>query len=1092
MLKSGFFNDLRTAFDGLDLTDEFRIHREGSGLLIDVERALSSNILISKDNDGHEMRIPCQNFMTFFLSEKPVQIVEADPSIKASFFSNLKGEGAEEVDRLADYIKSLDNIYSQAKKEFYAPVLNICQSSGSGKSKVALELMAKFPSIYVVFRGTRDSGYPRSSSLSQLFLLSNFGTSTLNDSESTHIFAKTTIVGLYLILLRSILREYITFLETHRKEEVLTHVFKQVATGIMSDPEIIARFNTYLRDCNDTIGVVVSHCRDCLQRIYSEFEDPFVFIFDEATFLAELKSETKDQLGSITDRFRLLRRAFNRIGFAQHVMALTLGTNSDISDLNPSVSSISFREFSGELLFPPFVLANNWDILAQSAEFDKIKISQDVLLSGRLLIVLFSMGRPIWSSISFDSVVLIALTKLRNHSVDTGESFLAAWMIRAGVTVHPSHIIAKRLVKSVLATVLAISPDQRSLCIYYPSEPVLAMAARELIAETSTTNNRLVYYEQLRNFIEMRAIDAGRFAEIISVDICLTAIDKSTSLACNWSRTNNLPNMCSNNKFVLEREINPGKTIQRINIENEISNSFTESVLSKYYKVISVESFLQRLYGSEVFEQLKFTVPGIVLSGFVNATHFVQLNQDTLPEIPNVDAEDNEKDRHLENLRGSTFSCADSRYVGETYPCNVICHELLETGLLRQSGFIMPANYYGIDLIIPVCLNVTSAKRNAAVLSYIGIQVKKGKCTEVKLAVSKGAVSNHFVKCPRHQNCVDVNCGTLTDNDSLKEIYQNQLMLLFCMESATSSSQSQDRKTYSVTHSVDCKVPVELEETLGIKKAEKNVSRKRGRRGVGGDFEASATVVSSESEYESESEIFEMSELILDLPSEAGTSSEVVSSKTSTSTSTSTTTIPISSSDPKFFQYFETLIPSNSGLKSRLKPGIKIRFMKSEKLEDPNKPVHTDDSKVRVRFDPDAMVVSRFNGRNINVYTMLKREHHQAPTADTIHNLTCIKSNNMEVFTSLLGHNVLNAARNIVHFDRTFFDGIDSANLKDTFDSFVSRNNDARMPIADNFLRKKLGLELIPRKLRDYSKLTAIEITDSYVRSRKISPPHRL
>ena len=58
------------------------------------------------------------------------------------------------------------------KKGILAPLISLCQSSGSGKSKMALELLLLHAGFYSVFREVNSSGYPKTNQLSsELFSL---------------------------------------------------------------------------------------------------------------------------------------------------------------------------------------------------------------------------------------------------------------------------------------------------------------------------------------------------------------------------------------------------------------------------------------------------------------------------------------------------------------------------------------------------------------------------------------------------------------------------------------------------------------------------------------------------------------------------------------------------------------------------------------------------------------------------------------------------------------------------------------------------------------------------------------------------------
>ena len=105
------------------------------------------------------------------------------------------------------------------------------------------------------------------------------------------------------------------------------------------------------------------------------------------------------------------------------------------------------------------------------------------------------------------------------------------------------------------------------------------------------------------------------------------------------------------------------------------------------------------------FDQLG--IPAETLDGLVNASHFVRLTRDRYGFLYS-DLKLMPRDLPVADKRANEKSCS------------VIYRALLETGLVRQCGFSVPAKYYGYDFVIPVML-----KNND--LTFIGIQIKNSK-----------------------------------------------------------------------------------------------------------------------------------------------------------------------------------------------------------------------------------------------------------------------------------------------------------------------------------------------------------------------------
>jgi hypothetical protein len=53
-----------------------------------------------------------------------------------------------------------------AAVKYVAPIVNLCQSSGSGKSKFALSCIKGAPGYYLVLRGANEVGYPAENNVS--------------------------------------------------------------------------------------------------------------------------------------------------------------------------------------------------------------------------------------------------------------------------------------------------------------------------------------------------------------------------------------------------------------------------------------------------------------------------------------------------------------------------------------------------------------------------------------------------------------------------------------------------------------------------------------------------------------------------------------------------------------------------------------------------------------------------------------------------------------------------------------------------------------------------------------------------------------
>ena len=412
------------------------------------------------------------------------------------------------------------------------------------------------------------------------------------DDESHQTIASKTIVGLYLLLFRALLKDYIiAFNELVETENLSVHeVLINLRDQFINDRfygtnlKELAQNTREVREMN--ISAVKKDITTSLTCIDKKIPNkPFLMIIDEASLLAEIPKTGR------RDKFRLLRRALNLLDPSTKLVILTLGTNPDVRDLNRESNSDSFREFQAGHLFRPFVLSQNWDLFLEPDKLPINFINYESLKRGLMLLFLFSLGRPLWSSVFMARIILMAETKLSNNCLKTGESFIALWIIRTGISINPVNSLNNHLVKSLMGTVLHVSDDVSKIIVYYPSEPVLAIAACNLI---STKQQEL--YMFLYQFIQMQAVDAGRFAEIISMDITLQGLFQADIPAgIDWNSTENLPDICKRTSFFLENSEEKEATASDAEMKSN-SIKFRDTI-SEHYKITTVGAYLTKMFG---------------------------------------------------------------------------------------------------------------------------------------------------------------------------------------------------------------------------------------------------------------------------------------------------------------------------------------------------------------------------------------------------------------------------------------------------------------------------------------------------------------
>ena len=159
------------------------------------------------------------------------------------------------------------------------------------------------------------------------------------------------------------------------------------------------------------------------------------------------------------------------------------------------------RDCNRTEIYPPFIVSRNTDIFRN--QIAKLSISSEMLKDPRMILIRFSMGRPLWCSLAISEVIRIAAIKLANSSLESGQAFVACWMLRTGIPASPHMVETSRhLLKSNMATLLDIHPELPLMNVCYPSEPVLAMAADDLVSR-----NLIAYFKNLRNHLVCKGFD---------------------------------------------------------------------------------------------------------------------------------------------------------------------------------------------------------------------------------------------------------------------------------------------------------------------------------------------------------------------------------------------------------------------------------------------------------------------------------------------------------------------------------------------------------------------------------------------------------
>ena len=1028
-------------------------------------------------------KLQYQNYMHFILSAPKSKADQpSDTALLMSFDTKLKSTGVLEKRRLLRYIQMVARLDTNTGDYFLAPIVNVCQSSGSGKSKLAAEIMFDTPSCYLVLReNTSAKGFPSSTYISKL--LYNMILIDRDDDDITSSAGQCN-VGRYMLFLKCLIKDYYDRLkiicdangyfklngsQKNLKKECFKKVLKVLADEILKGTfkgEELKNFETghslgnFLIDSNsgglvkkqnlsndDLNSIKMSDIKtafintvDAIKKLNPEDSNfPFVLTLDEASLLAQKKSPKN------TSCFRLFRRAVNRLSGNDSFVVVTLGTNPDLMDLSPEIANDSFRESFAGKLFPPFILSRNWDIHFDPQQLVESPINYNKLLCGRMLTYLLSLGRPLWSSITFSRLIDFMEVKVCNNSLDSGEAYLAFWMIRVGLSINPAHIINRFLVRSLMATLLYVSADIKQMRICYPSEPALAIAARSILHKNEKEDEQIIkYYEELEKYIKARVIDVGRFSEIISADICLLALGKAKCEACNWDLVQDLPKVCQRTHFIFENsEFHSEETKNLAESTSHRSPSISDD-FKKNYRVVLVNEFIKSKYGENVFLAIESFIPELMKSALMNMTHYVQLSS-TFPF-----SDDLFKDYKFEWTE-TPVADEQYQYIKHKKGCKQITTEVLENGIIRGFGLMFEPNTFGLDHGIPVCFKpmplegaeavegveklqisaeiemgnaesesdwegdviseVTSKYSTAPVTapeySFIGVQVKRGTLAESRNIVAKCAVSNHFVRCGKHKSCEE-SCEFRVSDEEYKKILENG---------------------FAMIHFMDGRIEVDKKLAQDTSQGPEQQSTGRGRKR---SYSNMPTINPKNSVIDS---------------------------------------IICECKDPEALNLFNELKNDEVSDQDKIEIKTKLKSMISD-LCPPEYLKHFDKFKFKMfslshyndsRFCPDLYLSFRVS-RKIQIICMMKQR------SDGIkERITAIVSEGFGVFSNVLPARAREVARRIIFDDSSVFDEVKSGTIKfsELVTSVVSRNSH-QIPATSNFIRTKYKVPAIPDKIPDY------------------------
>lgn len=743
----------------------------------DCDALIIQEIISSLDERPRYFNI--KNFMFFKAHVKQAPTFGLYESFKATLTSvGIKQKAILEKQLLASHKMYIDSA------RIYAPFTSLVQSSGSGKSKLCVEILFNYPGIYSVFRKKGEStGIPNEAS----WMKDMFNYVIKADADELPIdirqllncqAIKFTPTKFLIALHAMIVSYYKCFQKTYvENSNSRSRALKKIGEHFQSNP-IETDTNSFFKpDFPETDSRKVSEVLADIScflsgevseqkaKMYGLDEKiisiimkpdrlskyPFLLFLDEADYLNELTA--RGRLPGV----HIVRRALHLLDADTRLLTVAIGTNSDVMDFTPSVNDNSLRFITRKELLPPITLSCNWEIFSNKYPLENLEMTRERLQSGKSMFkILVSMGRPLWSSCFLSKVILTCEAKLKNGDPFCAGARMAVLLVRSNTGVNTNHILSRSLIRSYMALVNYVSTDGRGIKISYSSEPVLAMAARNLLKEHEL---RELSFRSMKMFLEQQAIDKGRIVENVFEHFTLFAIDDADS------DPNYIPEIDENFPKTLRPLINCDSHLLKLQ-EPEETVTIIESLnisISDNYRLIRVGNYLRKYLEPEDFDLVKPLISDKILSSFINATHFVNLER----MKPN-------------SFSGLKFALKSRQDTGT----NVIDRSILKIGLLRQCGYVMPPNYPGLDKFLPIFLD-TAQTNGRPIYSFIGFQTKSSTVS-LPNCTAKMASWLHVVKCPIHRKSCPAEynhkSSCLFQNSELNEIYSNSLVMLDTFE----------------------------------------------------------------------------------------------------------------------------------------------------------------------------------------------------------------------------------------------------------------------------------------------------------------------
>ena len=248
---------------------------------------------------------------------------------------------------------------------------------------------------------------------------------------------------------------------------------------------------------------------------------------------------------------------------------------------------------------------------------------------------LLAMGRPMWKAfidlepkdsrfvrlLKFAQAKLFCRKKLPELSELTTEQKLAVLACRMCLTISPVSRLAKAIVGSHMATAVKISDDREEIVVSYPSEPALALAARNYM-DTHAGAFLRPALRSLKAHLLSGAVAKGHRGEVIVRLLNLLAIDKAMK---NKSKSEEVVEV-ELKDFLAQFDRKGASLSDALKTDSCEKKSLSENQI----RVLTREGLLENVEETS----RKEAAPVIEWKGTVCFTHFVYLNPRSSGEDP--------------------------------------------------------------------------------------------------------------------------------------------------------------------------------------------------------------------------------------------------------------------------------------------------------------------------------------------------------------------------------------------------------------------------------------------------------------------------